>query len=194
MTLEKKVNPTDQPNDFPQLETERLVLRQLTLDDTDFIYQHFSNPDVYRYLLDDDPVTSRGQAEEIVRFYVDSIGKSYNRWGIVKKAENILIGTCGFHNWNRRDARAEIGYDLSPEFWGQGFMTEVARESLRHAFQGMGLNRVQAIVYPENMPSIRLLEKLGFRKDGLLRQYHRMADVYYDHLLYSLLKEDSTAQ
>ena len=101
--------------------------------------------------------------------------------------------TCGYHNWYERDRRTEIDYDLSPAFWGLGFMTEALREVLRHDFEGIGLNRIQAIVHPENTRSARLLEKLGFQMEGILRQYHRVLDDYYDHLLYSLLKTDLRA-
>ena len=65
------MNSTNQTSDFPQLETNRLVLRRLTLKDVDFIFQHFSNPDVNRFLLDDDPVTRREQAEELIQFYLE---------------------------------------------------------------------------------------------------------------------------
>ena len=187
------MNSTDQPSDFPQLESNRLVLRRLTLKDVDFIFQHFSNPEVNRFLLDDDPVTRREQAEEIIRFYLEPFGKTYNRWGIVQKVSGALMGTSGYHNWNNRDRRAEIGYDLSPAFWGLGFMTEALREVLHHGFEGMWLNKIQAIVHPENTRSASLLEKLGFQKEGLLRQYHRVLDEYYDHLLYSLLRTDLRA-
>ena len=188
------MSPVDQSRDFPPLDTERLTLRNLTLDDIDFAFRHFGDPDVHRYLLDDDPVTSRDQAEEIVKFYLQPGGKSYNRWAIERKAGGVLMGTCGYHNWNKRDSRAEIGYDLSPEYWGQGYMTEALREVLRHGFEGMGLNRIQAVVHPDNSRSISLFEKFGFGKDGLLRQYHYSTGEHHDHLLYALLRQDLTAQ
>ncbi|MDP6451740.1 MAG: GNAT family N-acetyltransferase, partial [SAR202 cluster bacterium] len=73
-------------DEFPQLETERLILRRLTMDDVEFVFQHFSDPMIYRYLMDEEPMTDRAQAKGLVEFYLDPVGKSHNRWGIVVKA------------------------------------------------------------------------------------------------------------
>jgi ribosomal-protein-alanine N-acetyltransferase len=86
--------------------------------------------------------------------------------------------------------RAEIGYDLEKASWKQGIMTEALRAMLQYGFGQMGLNRVEALVYVENEASIHLLERLGFQKEGLLRQYFRRGDTHYDHWLLSLLKAE----
>lgn len=171
-----------------QLETERLILRPLTPKDTDFVYQHFSDPAVSRYLLDEEPPTRRDQAVELIQFYLDPIGKTYNRWGIVWKATDALVGTCGYHKWHRQHRRAEIGYDLGQAHWGQGMMAEALHAMLGHGFEEMGLNRVEALVHPENGRSIGLLEKLGFQREGLLRQYYNRGGEFFDHMLLSLLR------
>ncbi len=176
--------------DFPPLETKRLILRRLTLDDTDFVFRHFSDPEMTRFLLDEDPLTDRSQAEQLIRSYLDPIGKTYNRWAIVRKSDAALIGTCGFHKWDKRHHRAEIGYDLTPDAWGRGLMAEAVREMIRHGFESMRLNRIDALVYPENARSLRLLEKLSFKKEGLLRDYYRARGEYFDHAIYSLLNNN----
>ena len=98
-----------------------------------------------------------------------------------------MIGTIGFHKWSRAHLRAEIGYDLSPEHWGKGYMGEAARAATDRGFQKMGLHRIDARVYVENQPSIRLLQRLGFKQEGTLRDYFRLSGTFYDHFVFSLL-------
>ncbi len=177
-------------NDFPSLETDRLLLRPLADQDLEFVYRHFSDPEVTRYLLDEEPVRTLQQAREIIDFYAEPSSKSYNRWIILRKSDELPIGTCGYHKWAKRHFRAEIGYDLSPAAWGQGYMHEALRAALRHGIEGMGLNRIDALVYTENDRSIRLLQKLGFQNEGLLRDYFYLNGKFYDHYLYSLLRSE----
>jgi ribosomal-protein-alanine N-acetyltransferase len=175
---------------FPDLETKRLRLRQLTMDDIDFVYQHFSNPRVTEFLLDEPPLSDISQAREIIEFYQQPETKCLYRWGISLKNDGQLVGTCGFHKWNKRDLHAEIGYDLSPDFWGQGIMSEALRAAIQNGFGRMGLNRIAAIVYPLNQRSLQVLHKLGFQTEGLLRDYHHLNGNFYDHNILSLLKKD----
>lgn len=180
-------------NDFPSLETERLLLRPLSTVDLEFVFRHFSDPAVNRYLLDEEPVRTREQAQSIIDFYSSPATQPYNRWVIVRKADMQPIGTCGYHQWQKVHQRAEIGYDLEKASWGQGIMTEALRTMLRYGFEQMDLNRVEALVYVENDASIRLLERLGFQKEGLLRQSFRQGHTYYHHWLLSLLKAEWTS-
>ena len=174
---------------FPDLETDRLILRSMTPDDLAFVFQHFSSAEVNRYLLDEEPIQTMEQAQEIIDFYVPP-RKSYNRWVLALKADKTAIGTCGFHKWDQHNHHAEIGYDLSPAYWHKGYMTEALQSALQHGFEKMDLNRIEAIVYPENTASLRLLERLGFQEEGVLRQSYRQGNRYYDHLLLSLLKDE----
>jgi RimJ/RimL family protein N-acetyltransferase len=176
--------------DFPSLETERLILRQLTLEDTDFVFRHFSDPAVTQYLMDEPPVTEYAQAQEIVQSYLEPEGKTHNRWVIVRKSDRQPIGTCGYHRWEKQYFRTEIGYDLGPSFWGQGYMTEAMNTVIRHGFEGMGLNRIDALVYVGNHRSARLLQKLGFKQEGILRDYFCLDGKFYDHTLFALLRRD----
>ena len=181
---------TDNEAFFPELETERLHLRQITMDDLDFVYQHFSDTRITEFLLDEPPVADISQAREIIEFYQQPETKAWNRWGISLKSNGQLVGTCGFHKWNKRDLHAEIGYDLNPEFWGKGIMTEALRAAIQNGFERMGLNRIAAIVYPQNQKSLQLLYKLGFQTEGLLRDYHHLNGNFYDHNILSLIKRD----
>ncbi len=135
-----------QYNNFPSLETERLILRQMTLEDTDFVFKHFSDSAVSQYLMDEPPVTEYAQAQEIIQFYLEPEGKTHNRWVMVRKSDHQPIGTCGYYKWDKRYFRAEIGYDLRPSFWGQGYMTEALRAVISNGFERMRLNRIDAVV------------------------------------------------
>jgi len=188
------MNKIADQNDFPTLETERLLLRQLTREDTDFVFQHFSDSAVTQYLMDEPPVTEFSQAEEIVQFYLEPVGKTYNRWGIVRKSDDQPIGTCGYHKWDKRYFRAEIGYDLGPDHWGEGYMTEALRSIIANGFERMGLNRIDALVYVENEHSIRLLQKLNFKQEGTLRDYFCLNGKFYDHHIFALLKKEWKAK
>ena len=175
---------------FPTLQTDRLTLRQLTMEDIEFIFQHFHDPRVTQYLMDEPPVADYAQAQAIIDFYLEPEGKTHNRWGIVRKGDQRLIGTCGYHKWVKAHCRAEIGYDLAPDCWGQGYMTEALRAAIQHGFEHMGLNRIDALVYTHNDRSIRLLQRLGFRHEGLLRDYFCLDGVFYDHDLFALLRRE----
>lgn len=175
---------------FPVLETERLLLRSLENSDAEFIFKHFSDPAVTQHLLDSPPMSRRSEARDLITFYKSRERHDPNRWGVVTRSDNSVIGTCGFHNWAPRHHRAEIGYDLSPHAWGHGYMAEALRAVLAHGFKDMNLNRIEAFVFGENEKSIRLLDKLGFQGEGVLRDYFCFDGTFYDHQLFSRLETD----
>ncbi len=175
---------------FPSLETERLILRQMTLEDTDFVFQHFGDAAVSQYLMDEPPLTEYDQAREIIQFFCEPEEKTHNRWLMVRKSDHRSIGTCGFHKWDKRYFRAEIGYDLSPSFWGQGYMIEALRAVIASGFEHMRLNRIEALVYIENDRSTQLLRRLGFKQEGVLRDYFYLDGKFYDHYLFALLQNE----
>ena len=187
MAVEKRKLLVD---DFPTLETERLLLRTMTAGDLDFVFRHFSDPSIYRYLVDEEPVSTRQQALEIIEFYAKPTGNSFNRWVLELKSEERPIGTCGYHQWHRGHYRAEIGYDLEKASWQQGLMTEALEAVIGFGFEKMSLNRIGANVHPDNEASLRLLAKRGFQKEGLLRDYYYQRGKFYDHWLLTLLKKE----
>lgn len=175
---------------LPRLETERLLLRPFLPEDVDFVLRHFGDPAVHRYFVDADPITEREEAEDFLRAYVEPKDATYGRWVVIWKADSIPIGTCGFDRYDARHRRFEINYDLSPAYWGQGITVEALRAMLRYGFERLNLNRVEALVYPENVGSIRVLEKLGFQREGLFRDFFCQGDKFYDHLFFSLLRRE----
>jgi ribosomal-protein-alanine N-acetyltransferase len=173
---------------FPPLTTDRLFLRPIARSDTAFVVRHFLDPDVQRYMLDEPPMTDPAEAAAIIDFYLERPDAPYNRWVVVRHSDDTPIGTCGFHKWSRQHHRAEIGYDLSPAYWGQGYMREAVAAMLTYGFTTLDLNRIEAIVAPANLPSIRLLERLGFQQEATLRAYYFRDGVFHDHSLFSCLR------
>ena len=158
--------------------------------DADFLLRQFSDEDVCRYLYDAEPFTSIDEAEELVRFFIDPEGKNRNRWIIVEKASGEPIGTCGYSRWDRDNNLADLGYDLGRAHWGRGYMTEALTAALTSGFANMALHRVEAVIAVENIGSYSLVEKLGFHREGIMRDRHLFRGTYYDHYLYSLLAQD----
>jgi RimJ/RimL family protein N-acetyltransferase len=103
--------------------------------------------------------------------------------------ESRLAGTVGLHP-EPQHRRAELGYFIGRPFWGRGLATEAISEVLRWAFEERGFNRIAAGVFPENAASKRVLQKLGFTLEGVLRQHHLKADTFKDDEHYSLLAEE----
>lgn len=174
-----------------RLETERLVLRELHMEDADFLFQEWSDPEVTRFMCDEDPLQKREQAEEfLLQFESPEKNPYLIWWGVERKANYHLIGTCGYFRWDQKHHRAEIGYDLCPDAWGHGLMLEVLRAIVRFGFDKMKLNRIEATVHIGNMRSQRVLRKLGFKQEGILREYYCCNGIYNNQVQFSLLKRE----
>ena len=113
------------------------------------------------------------------------------RWGISIKGQDSIIGTIGFNNFIKGH-RASIGYDLQHKQWNRGFLTEALNEIVNFGFTALEANRIEAEVMQGNLASERVLEKAGFKKEGILRQWMLWNGNYYDMTMYSLLKTDFT--
>ena len=144
------------------LETERLILRGISEEDVDFIFQQFSNEDVTRYLFDAEPTQTLQEALEIVQMYTLQKKVTAHRWIIVLKESNTKIGTLGFHIWKRETQTCEIGYDLQPNFWGKGYGKEAVKAMLDYIVPTLELNSITACIYEENIASSALVKSLGF--------------------------------
>jgi len=113
------------------------------------------------------------------------------RWALADATDG-LIGTCGFSNWSLPHAHAELVYDLAPAFWGRGLMRAAAHQALSWAFNTARFNRVHAFVMTSNAPSIRLLESLGFAREGMLQQYRVARGVPRDFYIYARLRAEAS--
>jgi [ribosomal protein S5]-alanine N-acetyltransferase len=164
---------------FPQLETERLTLRQTTYKDAEAIFAIFSDPKVTQFHNLDTFVHIDEAIATIERRKKGFESDLGIRWGIARKQDNVLIGSCGF-TWIKEANAAEIGYELSSQFWKQGIMSEALRSILHYGFENKGLDFVVAQVMLENLASKKLLEKLGFYSQGILKQQGFWKGKYHD--------------
>jgi [ribosomal protein S5]-alanine N-acetyltransferase len=177
---------------FPVIETERFILRAPTLEDVPDIFRIMSDPNVTRYfgaLPMVAPIEAEQRVERIQTAFQEHSGV---RWAIADRANGQLIGTSGFWRLIKPHYRAEIGYELAPEWWGRGVMTEAVGAMLGFGFGHMGLHSVEAHIHPDNSGSRRVLEKLGFVQEGYFRQnfYDPIEKQFTDTAVFSLLKAD----
>ncbi|WP_397538913.1 GNAT family N-acetyltransferase [Rummeliibacillus pycnus] len=175
---------------FPILETKRLTLRKVTKEDANSILKYLSNEEVMKnYGLE--PFKSIKDAlDEIAWYQSIQNNKTGIRWGITLKEQGVVIGSCGFHNIVSHHFRTEIGFELSKEQWGKGIAAEAVEAILSYGFQHMNFQRIEALIEPPNLSSQKLVEKLGFIKEGLLRNYEFTCGKFDDLYMYSLLKQD----
>ncbi len=174
---------------FPKLETERLVLREITKEDTDDVFACFSNPEAMRY-YGQDPFERREQVEQLIGFFEGNFRDQRGiRWGIERKGSPGLIGTIGLNAWSPKHRRAEIGYEIHPDHWRKGYASEAAACVVGYGFEALRLARIGAVVFTENAASSGMLEKLGFRREGVLRNYIVQSGVSHDTYAYSVVSE-----
>jgi [ribosomal protein S5]-alanine N-acetyltransferase len=178
---------------FPLLETPRLILREIVPADTDAIFRIRGDYEVTKY--------NSGAAYEHPEQAADLIGAMAHayqegtelRWGITLKGTDTVIGMCGFNYWIRRDCRASIGYDLAHAYWGTGIMTEAIRAIIDFGFDRMALNRIEADADARNLASARVLEKVGFKREGLQQEQFYESGMFNDLMLFALLRKDYVA-
>ncbi|TMV17987.1 GNAT family N-acetyltransferase [Paenibacillus thermoaerophilus] len=177
--------------DFPVLETERLRLRMPTRSDASDLFRYFSLDEVTRY-YDLDSFTEIRQAEELIYTWSERYAHREGiRWGIVlKPSPGRVIGTCGYHNWAKAHRKAEIGFELAPEYWRRGLMTEALEAIVGYGFSRMALNRIEAYIDPDNFASRRLLENAGFSEEGYLRDCFFEKGRFADAVLFALIRRD----
>ena len=174
---------------FPVLETSRLLLRSLDAGDAAGVLSVYSDPQVTQFSEMVTLATTLQASQVIKRFQVECEQDTGIRWAIVRKTDPRCIGTCGLV-WHRQNFSAYLSYDLAREFWNQGFATEALRPVIHFGFATMGLNRLSATTIPANAASMRVLQKLGFQEEGILRQWAFWKGQFQDLRCFSLLRTD----
>jgi len=179
---------------FPALETDRLRLRELVVDDAGTLLAIHGDREAMRW-FGTDPLTDLQQAERLVETFASwrHLPNPGLRWGIERK-DGALIGTCGLFKWNRGWRSCTLGYELAASSWGQGFMRESLTTVIDWGFDSMGLNRIEAQIHPQNAASLGLAKRLGFVEEGLLRQAGYWLDEYHDLIQFSLLRGEWRGQ
>jgi len=175
---------------LPIITTPRLVLRWISEDDVDSLYEIFSDPQVMRY-WSTVPLVNREAAAELQREIVAGIeSEKMFKWGLAIRDSNTVIGTTTLFNLNLDNGRAELGYAMARAWWGKGYMNEALKALVAHAFEVMGLRRLEADVDPRNAASIRTLERLGFQREGFLRERWHVNGEIQDAIFYGLLHHE----
>lgn len=179
------------PVDFPTLDTERLRLRELNADDAPVLLAIHSDRDAMRWFGSDPLTDLAAAAARIERFAaLRTHANPGVRWGITSRQSGELIGTLGLFGWNPDWRRCLTGYELARAHWGRGYMREALVAVIDWTIRHTDLHRLEAIVHPDNQRSLRVIESLGFAREGLLRQIARWDDAQHDMLQYALLRPD----
>lgn len=168
---------------FPVLETDRLLLRKISLDDAGDIFILRTNEEAMKYINKprlntiDDAIELINKMNEPVRI----------NWGITVKPENKIIGSIGYHRIENDHYRAEIGYMLDPAYWNTGLMSEAIAKVIDYGFTEMKLHSIEAIINPGNTVSRKVLQKYNFIKEGYFKENFFFDGKFLDSEVYSLL-------
>ncbi len=177
-------------NPFPIIKTERLLLRHINNDDVNEILVLRSDERVMRY-LDKSPAQSLDDAYEfITRITEQEQNTESVTWGIALKDEPRLVGTICLWNIQKEHYRAEVGYNLLPDYWGKGIMQEAVEVVIDYGFKVMKLHSIEANVNPGNEASIKLLKRNKFKQEAYYKENFYFNGKFLDTAIYSLLITD----
>lgn len=174
-------------SEIPVLHTRRLVLRELREDDAPAIFRLRSSPDVMRYIPKPLDTRSADSLRMVREFRQAAVAGDAIMWAITVKGSDRLVGYIGYWRILKEHHRAEVGYALHPDLWGQGLASEALAAVLEHGFRVIGLNSVEATVAPGNTASIHVLQRNQFVREGYFRENYRVNGEYVDSLVYSRL-------
>jgi ribosomal-protein-alanine N-acetyltransferase len=180
----------DASPEFPTLISARVILRPLRLADAPDILRVFSDPAAMRY-WSSPPMSSPVEATRLIEeIQARQAQSDFFQWGVVKPENDSIIGTCTLFQIVREHKRAEVGFILRSDLWGQGLAREAVALMINHAFRTLGLNRLEADVDPRNERCLNLLQRLGFRKEGRLRERWHVGGEVQDSVLLGLLERE----
>ena len=172
------------------IDTERLLLRALTAEDTDDFFEVYSHVEVMRY-WSSPPLPNREAASNQINEIHDGFkNRQFLKWGIALRSNDKVIGSVTLFHPDFTHRRVEIGYALGRPYWGQGYMKETLTAVFNYAFDDLNFHRIEADVDPRNAASIRALERLGFQREGYLRERWHVNGEIQDAILFGLLKPD----
>jgi ribosomal-protein-alanine N-acetyltransferase len=174
---------------FPVLKTNRLILRKLKPKDVDGVYKFYSDHTTLEY-IPKEPFTKIDQAKD----KLTELEKLYKEekaiwWAFTLKSSDNFIGFGGIFNINKENNNAEIGYGLLPQFWGKGFMSELVKEIVNIGFNELKLHKLSGFITPGNTGSVKVLEKLGFEKEALLKDDVFVRNKYFNTAIYARINK-----
>lgn len=175
---------------LPTINATRVSLRWINDDDVDALYRIFSDAEVMRY-WSTPPLADRNAAVELLHEIHDGFQRqTLLKWGIALRSDDALIGTTTLFNLDLDNHRAEIGYGLDRAHWGKGYMSEALQALLAYSFEELAMHRIEADVDPRNTASIRTVERLGFQREGYLRERWQVNGEIQDTVFYGLLRPE----
>ena len=176
--------------EFPQLETDRLFLVQLTEKNIPELLKIWGDPVVANY--NGFPPMDEAEIRNSIKFNEDEFrSRKGIRWGIALKSNGEVIGTAGYNRWQTFIGnKAMLGADVAQAFWNKGISSEASKCIIEYGFNQMKLHRIEAETSPENYAAQKVLEKLGFTFEGTLRDAYYWKSKYHTMNLYSLLEQE----
>ncbi len=175
---------------LPTISTTRLSLRKISQQDVDHFFEVFSNPQVMRYWSTPPLPDKAAASKQIAEIQALFARRQMLKWGIAFKDNDQLIGSVTLFQPDFTHRRVELGYALGRAYWGQGYMQEALRAVLNYAFETLNFHRIEADVDPRNDASVRTLERLGFQREGYLRERWQVNGEIQDAYFYGLLRPD----
>jgi ribosomal-protein-alanine N-acetyltransferase len=170
---------------FPTLNTERLVLREITMDDVEAVFAIRSDERVMQYIGKPRAKDIKDSVELIERVQKGREESSSITWGITTKSDPKLIGMIGYYRIQLEHYRGEIGYTLHADHWRKGIMSEATKAVVAHGFEGLGFHSIEARTDPKNSASNALLQSNGFVREGLFKENYFWNGEFLDSAIYS---------
>jgi ribosomal-protein-alanine N-acetyltransferase len=176
--------------ELPTLQGRKTWLRSLTAHDAASVFEVFGDPEVMKFWSSPPLVNIAAAQEYIAGIHAAFEDHDLFQWGVVHRESNRLIGTCTLFQWDAAHRRAEIGFALRRMSWGRGLATDAVQTLIEFAFADLGLHRLEADADPHNARSLSLLERQGFRREGVLRErWHHLGQIH-DAVFLGLLKHE----
>ncbi|GFP76776.1 GNAT family N-acetyltransferase [Clostridium fungisolvens] len=175
---------------FPELETERFILRQVKAKDSKDLYELYSDPLAVKY-QQTEVMSDIDQAKKtVIAFLKGYSNKKFIRWCIADKLTDKVVGLISLHSFDILNFKAEIGYMLNSKYFNQNIMTECVVKVLDFVFNIINLTKVEASIHPDNERSIHLVLKLGFKEEFLLKgiSFNFKTALFEDRVIFALTK------
>ena len=177
-------------SNIPKMETERLILRKIVIDDVEDMYEYSKDNSVTEYLTWSAHIDRSYTLEYINYLQARYKTGDFYDWGVVVKESGRMIGTCGFTRFDYVNNSAEIGYVLNSDYHGHGIATEAVTKILEFGFDRLNLNRIEGRYMVENAASRRVMEKCGMRFEGVRREGMLIKGKYRDIGVCSILNKE----
>jgi ribosomal-protein-alanine N-acetyltransferase len=179
---------------FPTLTTLRLILREVTLRDAEDFFKFASDPEGQKY-DSDPPLREISEAVKVIEETRERFAsKQAINWGVCFKEDDRTIGNIGLYFWGKAYYKTDLGYTVARPYWRQGIASEAIRALMQFGFETLGLHRINVDTRMDNLASVRLMQKLGFRHEGVRRECIRNEDgTYQSWGLFGMLEDEYRA-